>query len=107
VPGAEANDAGLARGETERREDLRDDLAAIDAALADLNKRLEVARDATRAELQRQLVALQERDDALKAQVQAAGVRADADANSARRQIHRAILSLKSDMQRIADRIQR
>jgi hypothetical protein len=72
-----------------------------------LNKRLEVARDAAKAELQRQLAALQERDDALKAQAKAAGARADEEADRARRQIHRAIMSLKSDMQHFADRIQR
>jgi hypothetical protein len=106
---AEPHDAGAAetQGETKGRDDLKGDLAAVDAALTDLNKRLAVARDAVKADLQQQVATLQKRDEALKAQLKAFETRADAEADKARREIHRAIVDLKSDMQHVADRLRR
>jgi chromosome segregation ATPase len=105
---AEPHDAsaGETQGETKERDDLKADLAAVDVSLADLNKRLDVARDAVKADLQQQVAALQKRDEALKAHLKAIETRADAEAEKARRDIHRAIMDLKSDMQHIADRVQ-
>lgn len=94
------------QGQKKERDDLKGDLAGVDAALSDLNKRLEVARDAVKADLQEQLAALQKRDDELKAQLRVTEMHADAEAEKARHKIHRAIMDLKSDMQHLADRIQ-
>jgi chromosome segregation ATPase len=105
---AEPQSTGAAevQGQKKERDDLKGDLAGVDAALSDLNKRLEVARDAVKADLQEQLAALQKRDDELKAQLRVTEMHADAEAEKARHKIHRAIMDLKSDMQHLADRIQ-
>jgi chromosome segregation ATPase len=104
---AEPHDAGAGetQGETKERDDLKADLAAVDVSLTDLNKRLEIARDAVKADLQQQVAALQKRDEALKAHLKTIETRADAEAEKARRDIHRAIMDLKSDMRHIADRV--
>jgi len=96
-----------AQGDTKQRSDLKSDLASVDAALADLNVRIGAARDAVKADLQVQLAALQKRDDELKAQLRATGASVDAEGEKMRRNIHKAIMDLKGDMQQLTDKIQR
>ena len=102
--GVQPAEAGAPKTTT-AREDLEGDLASVDASLSDLNGRLGSAREAAKAELQQQLVALQKRDDELKAQLKEAGARADAEAEKARRRIHEAVMDMKSDLRRLADRL--
>jgi chromosome segregation ATPase len=106
APGGEPQPTGAsAPKETTLREDLKGELASLDASLSDLNKRLGSARDSVKAEVQERLAALEKRDDELKAQLKEAGARADVEAEKARRQIHEAVVDMKSDVKRLADRL--
>ena len=87
------------------REDLKVELDKVNKALADVGGRIETARDATKAELETELAALQRRDDELKARMKEEGQAADATAEKARRKIHRAIVDLGEDIGRLGDRI--
>ena len=96
-----------AQGDAKLRIDLKGEIASVDASMADLNQRVGTARDAVKADLQVQLAALQKRDDELKSQLKATGTSADAEGEKIRRNIHQAILDLKGDVQKLADKITR
>jgi hypothetical protein len=106
---AQPQPAGAAetQGSTAEHDQLRVELAIADAALADLGKRLEAAPDDAKGEVRQQVASLQKREDDLKAQLSAVGALADAQAESARREIHRGIMALKVDMMQLTDRIPR
>ncbi len=95
------------QGETRVQDDLKVDLAAVDAALANLGKRLDVARGDVKAEMEQQVASLQRREDDLKAQLKASAALSGAEVEKARREIHRAIMDLKIDMMQVRDRISR
>ena len=109
APGNESHPTGAAeaQGATRSRDNLGGELAAIDTALTDLRGRLEVARDAVKADLQRQLATLQIREDELRVQLDATEVKADAEAERARQTIHRAAADLKADVMKLADHLPR
>jgi hypothetical protein len=107
VPSSSETGATEAQGDSTPAVDLRGEVATIDSALLDLSHRLEAARDSVKVELQQQLVALQNRDDELKARLAALGTRADAESNRTRDDIHRALLDLQSRMNQLTDRLQR
>lgn len=95
--------AAEAQGATRDRDNLGDELAAIDAALTDLRGRLELARVAVKADLQQQLATLQVREDELRVQLSATQVRVKAEAERARQTIRRAAADLKVDVMDLAD----
>ena len=95
------------QGEGKLAADVKSEVGAVDAALADLDKRLDAARDTVQARLRQQLVALQKRDDELKARFTSLGTRADAASNQARDEIHRALVDLRAEMNRLTERVQR
>ncbi len=107
APGTESQPTGAteAQGEMKEPGDLKNELAAVDAALTDLSKRLEVARGEGTADLKQQLAALQKRGDDLEAQLRAAGTGAATEAENARREIHRAAIALQLDIMQFAERI--
>jgi chromosome segregation ATPase len=94
------------QGQPEDHDTIKTELASIDAALADLNKRLEGARDSVKADLQQQLTVLQKRDDELKAKLKATETGANAQAEKVRDQIHQGLIDLRNDMNKLTDRIQ-
>lgn len=95
------------QGQTKEHDDLKTDLAAVDAALADLSKRLEVARDDVTTDVKQQLTSLEKRKDSLEVQLKATATLADAEAEKAHREIHRAIVDLKIDTMQLTNRIPR
>ncbi|HLK36650.1 MAG TPA: hypothetical protein VKU41_07840 [Polyangiaceae bacterium] len=103
----EPEGAAEAQDTPTRRDELRGELDAVNAKLADLGRRLERARDDVKVELQGELAALQGRRDELKAQLKSAGEAASAEGDKMRDRIHRGILNLRGDINRLEDRIQR
>ena len=93
------------QGAARVRDDLKVELAAVDAALADVGRRLEVARDDAKADVKQQLTALEGREGDLKAQLWQAESLADAEAEKARVGIHRALMQLNMDATQLAYRI--
>jgi ElaB/YqjD/DUF883 family membrane-anchored ribosome-binding protein len=87
------------------RDNLKGELDSLDTSLSDLGQRLLSARDAVKADVHQQFTALQKRDDDLKAQLREAGARADVEADKARHEIHRAVVDMKSEIQRLSDRL--
>src|SRR5271165_4364869 len=65
---------------------------AAEAALANLGKRLDVARGDVKAEMEQQVASLQRREDDLTAQLKASAALSGAEVEKARREIHRAIM---------------
>jgi hypothetical protein len=98
--------AAEAQGGTER-DGLEDELAAIEVTLTRLGKRLEVARDDVRGDVQLQLVVLRRRDAELRARLVALETSADAEAERTRREIHGAIRDLKREVTQLTESIPR
>lgn len=99
--------AGAAESQSEGNghDDLKVELAAIEAALADMSKRLEVAGNDVKAYAKPRLTALQKREDDLRAQLKATGALADTEAENARREIHRAVMDLEIDMMQLTEHV--
>jgi chromosome segregation ATPase len=83
------------------RSKLEQRLAEIDAQLADIGRRLQVAQEKARAELQEQFAVLQQRDVELRARLRATSNEADESAARAQREIQRAIMGLDKDMKKL------
>jgi hypothetical protein len=94
-----------AQGAARVRDVVKAELAAVDAAIADLGKRLEVARDNAKADVKTQLTALQRREGDLDVQLRQTEALADAEADKARLEIHRAIMNLNMDVTQFAYRL--
>lgn len=104
---AEPEGAAETQDSPTRRDDLKGELDAVDASLTDVGRRIEKARDDLKVELQGELTALQRRHDELKARIKTLGSAATAEGDKARDTIHRGIVNLQGDINRLGDRIRR
>jgi hypothetical protein len=93
------------QGAAKVRDDLKLELVAVDAAIADLGKRLEGAGNDAKADLKQQLTALQTREGELQSQVRQTEALAGAEAEKARRGIQRAVVDLNMDVTQLAYRL--